>query len=146
MALLCVILSVAAPSLARSFHQRNLTQEALRLLAVTEYARDEATSKGIPMVVWIDVDGGRYGVKPKAGYEDAGARSKDYTLTEGVSFEGSTTAKAVAGESDAAEFEPDGTLDPSSQTAVRLVDRSNSMVSVSQTKDAWGYEIEKAAQ
>ena len=55
MALLCVILGVAAPSLSRSMRQRNLTQEAARLLAATEYARDEAISRGVPMAVWIDV-------------------------------------------------------------------------------------------
>ncbi len=157
MALLCVILGLAAPSLARSFHDRNLTEEATRLLALTEYARDEAVSQGVPMRVWIDAETGHFGAQALPGYEDAGARSKEFTLIDGLRFDltaGSPgiakqtglagRASAVAG-NDVAEFLPDGTLDPSSQSAVRLVDRSASSIEVAQTQDGWGYEIVKEA-
>ena len=146
MALLCVILGLAAPSLSRSMRQRDLTQEATRLLALTEYARDEAISKGVPMVVWIDTEAERYGVKPKKGYEDAGTRTKEYALTEGVQFDGARISKGGASETDMAEFAPDGTLDSSSQTSVQLVDRSKSAIGIAQTKDAWGYEIVEGAR
>jgi type II secretion system protein H len=170
MALLCVILGIAAPSLSRSFHQRNLNEEATRLLALTEYARDEAVSQGVPMSVWIDVETGHFGAQAMPGYEDAGARSKEFTLIEGLHFDvledspsaavqtagasqtgmagrtGAARPPSVAGQSEVAEFLPDGTLDPSSQPAVRLEDRSNSAIEVAQTKDAWGYEIVEEAQ
>jgi type II secretion system protein H len=146
MALLCVILGLAAPSLSRSMHQRNLAQEATRLLAVTEYARDEAVSQGAPMVVWIDADTGHFGAKAMPGYEDSGARSKEFTLLDGLHFDTQGTSVGSAGEADAAEFTTDGTLDPSSQTSLRLVDRSNSAIEITQTSDAWGYEIVKNPQ
>lgn len=153
MAVLCVILGLSAPSLARSMHQRNLTQEATRLLALTEYARDEAVSLGVPMSVWINPQTGEFGVEAMPGYEDAGARNKQYTLIKGLRFDitGASARAArqnsaagrprAAGESDVAEYLPDGTLDPSSQPSVRVVDRSNSGIEIAQTKDAWGYEI-----
>ena len=65
MALLTVVVGFAAPSLARSMRQRNLDGEATRLLAATEYARDEAVSQGVPMTVWINPDTQRFGVEPK---------------------------------------------------------------------------------
>jgi hypothetical protein len=58
---------------------------------------------------------------------------------------GPTMHASSVGESDIAEFLPDGTLDPSSQPSVRLVDRSNSEIEVDQTKDASAYEIVKEA-
>ena len=153
MALLCVILGLAAPSLSRSFHERNLKQEATRLLAVTEYARDEAVSQGVPMSVWIDASTGHFGAQAMPGYEDAGARGKEFTLITGLRFDllggSSGVAKQTGPASrttamvgnDVAEFLPDGTLDPSSQPSVRVVDQSNSAIEIAQTKDAWGYEI-----
>ena len=122
------------------------------MLAVTEYARDEAVSQGVPMVVWIDADTGHFGAKAMPGYEDSGARSKEFTLLEGLHFDtqenagGAAALPGVAGETDAAEFTTDGTLDPSSQTSLRLVDRDNSAIEIAQTNDAWGYEIVKDTQ
>ena len=157
MALLCVILGLAAPSLSRSIHERNLTQEATRLLALTEYARDEAVSQGVPMNVWIDAATGRFGAQALPGYEDAGARAKQFTLIDGLHFDlhggslGASTQTSppmragAMGGNDVVEYLPDGTLDPSSQVSIRLVDRSNSTIEVAQTKDASGYEIVKDA-
>lgn len=147
MALLCVILAVAAPSLSRSMHGRNLKQEATRLLALTEYARDEAASQGVPMVVWIDPNAGRFGVKIKPGFEEeAEARDKEFTLTDGLHFDALKDLPSDGTETDAAEFAPDGTLDPSSETSISLIDQSNGSITVSQTSDACGYEIVENAQ
>lgn len=143
MALLSVLLGLAAPSLSRSLRQRNLEQEAIRLLALTEYARDEAASQGVPMVVWVDAPARRFGVKAKTGYEDSGARSKEFTLPEDLHFEATKGSVAPDGESDAAEFAPDGTLDSASVTSLRLVNRSDAAISVTQTSDASRYEIVK---
>lgn len=141
MALLCVILGLAAPSLSRSIHQHNLDQEATRLLALTEYARDEAESQGVPMSVWIDAATGHFGAEAMPGYEDAGARSKEFTLVDGLRFD----VTGAPRQTDVAEFMPDGTLDPSSQPSVRVVDRSNAGIGIAQTTDSWGYEIVKDA-
>jgi len=150
MALLCIIVGLAVPSLARSMHQRNLVQEATTLYALTEYARDEASSRGVPMVVWIDEDSGQYGAKAKTGFEDSGAREKDFTLEGGVTFEplAATTGTAPLtteenGATDAVEYEPDGTLDPSSELAVKIEDRSQSEAGIVQNTDGTAYEIVK---
>jgi prepilin-type N-terminal cleavage/methylation domain-containing protein len=36
------------------YADRNLRQEAARFVALTEFARSEAISRGIPMIVWVD--------------------------------------------------------------------------------------------
>ena len=141
MALLCVILGIAAPSLSNSFHQRNLKQEATRLLAVTEYARDEAISQGVPMVVWIDPAAGYFGARAKTGYESSGARPKQFKLMDGLHFETAKNAAPTTGTNAAVEYEPDGTLDASSQLFFDLADQSNSSIEVARTTDATGYEI-----
>jgi prepilin-type N-terminal cleavage/methylation domain-containing protein len=145
MALLCVILGIAAPSLARSMHEHKLTQEATRLLGITEYARDEAVSRGVPMVVWVDVANGQYGVKEVPGFDPASVRDKQFTLQDGIHFD---PARGISssGQAEAAEFTTDGTLDPSSQTSLRLVDETNSAIEIAQTNDAWGYQIVKDTQ
>jgi type II secretion system protein H len=146
MVLLTTIMALAVPSLARSFRQRNVDQEAVRFIALTDYARDEAVSQGVPMVVWIDTAAGRFGVDPKNGYGATNTRSKDFSMNADVRFEAMQGATQQQGVVTAAEFAPDGTLDPAAVTSVRVVDRFNSAVDISQTSDGWGYEIVKAAR
>ncbi len=146
MALLCVILGLAAPSLSRSFRGHNLTEDATRLLALTGYARDEAISQGVPMMVWINTATGHYGVNAMPGYDGSGARSKEFTLLDGLHFDALQNAVEIAGETDAAEFLPDGTLDPSSQPTLRIEDQTNASIQVAQTADLTGYEIVKNTQ
>ena len=163
MALLVTLAAIAAPSLSRSMRGHNLDQEAERLLALTGYARDEAASQGMPMIVWIDVDGGRCGVDTKPGYGSgvANARAKEYELSGDVHFDpigqgmtpsvasptvnnNNASAPAAGGTHGGvtvAEFEPDGTLDPASVASVHIANRSGDALSVSQTSDAYGYEI-----
>ena len=145
MALLATLMALAVPSLARSLRQRNLDGEAARLLALTEYGRDEAASLGIPIVVWIDRDSRSFGVDAKTGYAADGFRRREYVLNADVNFD--AISNAVSGQNgrgvNAAEFEPDGTMDSSSVNSVRLVDRFKSSVSLAQTADHYGYEIVK---
>ena len=166
MALLATLAAIAVPSLARSLRGHNLDGQADRLLAVTEYGRDEAASQGLPMVMWIDVDGGRFGVDTKPGYGSGqeNARAREYTLADdahfdpiaqgmvssvpapGTAAQGQTSGGAAQGTHGGvivAEFEPDGTLDPGSLPGFHLVDRAGEALSVSQTPDAYGYEIVK---
>ena len=161
MALLVVFMGLVVPDVSRSLRQRNLEQEAARLLALTEYGRDEAASQGVPMDVWIDRDQQRFGVEPKAGYIGSVARAKTFQLNADMHFDplsGGVTARPGTGAGStaprsqsthsgiiAAEFAPDGTLDPASVATVRIADRKNTGVSVTQTADSYGYQIVKDA-
>ena len=142
MMLLAIVAALSVPSLSRSMRQRNLDEEATRLLALTEYGRDEAVSQGVPMIVWIDAKGQRYGVEPKSGFDSDETRSREYAMNPDVNVE---IDKAVAsgGVVEAMEFAPDGALTTSSVETVRLVDRAKSAISVARTTDGWSYELVK---
>ena len=142
MMLLAIVAALSVPSLSRSMRQRNLDEEATRLLALTEYGRDEAVSQGVPMIVWIDAKGQRYGIEPKSGFDADESRSREYAKHPDVNVE---IDKAVAsgGVVEAMEFAPDGALTNTSVDAVRLVDRAQSAINVSRTVDGWSYELVK---
>jgi type II secretion system protein H len=143
MAILATIMALALPSLSRSFRERNLGGEATRLLALTEYARDEAVSQGEPMVVWIDAKNAQFGVEVKTGYIGDSTRSKAYTLNSDIHFDAVKGDTIQGGGVRFAEFEPDGTADPTSIASARLTDRFASTLLVAKTADGWGYEIVK---
>ena len=161
MALLVVFMALVVPDVARSLRQRNLEQEAARLLALTEYGRDEAAGQGVPMDVWIDPANRLFGVEPKAGYIGSTARARTFRLNDDMHFDpvsGGVTVQPGTGAGvatppgqsahggiTAAEFAPDGTLDPTSVASIRIADRKGAGVSVTQTADGYGYQIVKDA-
>ncbi len=149
MAVLATILAIVAPMISRSMRDKNLDQQASRLLALTEYSRDEAASQGVPVVVWVDPDTRHFGADVKTGYNADAMRAKEYTLPADLGFDppqGGVASKAGGHGFDVAEFAPDGTLDPSSATALRIVNVARKTgVNVNQTADAYGYEIVKEA-
>lgn len=146
MALLVLLLALVAPSLSNSLRQHNLEQAATQWLAVTEYARDEAVSQGVPMTVWLNPKSGHYGAGPATGYPSAAARSREYHLAENLSFAPGTSVTAADGVLTAAQFSPDGTLDTSSIAEVDILDRNKHTISLAQRADGDGYEIVKPAR
>jgi prepilin-type N-terminal cleavage/methylation domain-containing protein len=141
MALLATLMALSAPSLSRSFNHHALKQEATRLLALTEYARNEAISQGVPMVVWIDPQSQSFGMEIKNGFEGKGEREKEYTLGPNLHFEMEQGKPSQDGLVTMAEFAPDGTPDPSSIYEVCIVDKNNVVISLAQTQNRWSYEI-----
>jgi Tfp pilus assembly protein FimT len=142
MVVLTVLLALVAPTLSSSFRGRNLDQAGAQLLALTEYGRDEAISQGVPMDVWLNPASGQYGVTAKAGYPGDATRDKQYTLDSDLHFDSAGAAVATAGQQlNLAEFEPDGTLDPSSLPSMRIVGHAQASISVAQTSNGYGYEL-----
>lgn len=140
MALLAIVMAFSAPALSRSMRERHLTDEAARFLALTEYARSEAISQGVPLIVWIDPAAGRFGVEPKAGFTGAEQRIREFALDTDIHFE-ITDGEAKRGIVEAAEFAPDGSLESGSMESLRLLDRFGSAITVARTDDQLGYEI-----
>jgi len=143
MAILATILAFSAPLLSRSFKQRGLDEDATQLFALTEYARDEAVSQGLPMTVWINPQLGSFGVRAKDGYEGDASREKSCSLKPDHRFDLSQAPTDRAGLVAAADFDPSGTLGDESLADISIVDRNNNAVSVAQTDDGQSYEIVK---
>ena len=150
MALLVTLLALAVPSLSRSLRQRNLEQEASRLLALTEYGRDEASSQGVPVDVWLRVEDGHFGAEVKKGFDANTVHAKEFVLTGAdLRFdppEGAVASPVQNHGFNVAEFAPDGTLDPASVATLRITDAGHhSAISLTQTADGYGYQIKKEA-
>lgn len=145
MAVLALVLSLSAPSLARSMRQRNLEAEAARFLAATEYSRNEAVSQGVPMVIWIDEKTRSFGIEAKSGFIGDTARTREFTLHPDVeiSLEKMTGKNAKV---QPIEFAPDGSPATTNVETVEFKDRFGSTLAIARTTDGWSYEIVKEAQ
>jgi type II secretion system protein H len=141
MALLATLMAIAAPSLARSMRQRSLDQEAVRFLALTEHARSEAISRGVPMQIWIDTELRRFGLQSKPGHLLVEPRRLEYELGSETRFELDSRFRSSGVQQ--IEFGPDGSLAWDSLDALRLVDRQRAEVLIARGTNGWGYEIVK---
>ena len=140
MALLVTLAAIAVPSLARSMRGHNLDGQADRLLALTEYGRDEAVSQGGPDG---DVDRRRrrpfsaWTPSPATGQAAKMPAAREYHVAGRRAFRSGRAGDGVVrpacrarrrrdkpparltvsgthGGVIVAEFAPDGTLDPGS--------------------------------
>jgi prepilin-type N-terminal cleavage/methylation domain-containing protein len=145
MALLALLMAFSAPLLSRSLRQRGVAGEAARFLALTEYGRSEAISRGIPMVVWIEPAARRFGAEPKAGFEIEEARGREFGLDPDITIEvpQGTVSRGIV---QAVEFSPDGAPSVGSVEEVRFADRFGSVTSVTRSSDGWRYEIAAEAR
>jgi type II secretion system protein H len=146
MALLAIVAALSAPLLSDSLRQRNLEDEATRLLAMTEYARDEATSQGIPMIISFDQRSQIIAVEPKAGYEGDERRVREFSLGSDIQLAVQDSAAKKRSNAEVAEFTPEGVPSLESAEILELRNRYNGVISVVRTPDRWGYEIVKATR
>src|SRR2546425_6808201 len=80
MALLGIVIGVSAPALSNFFRGRNLDNEGRRFVALTRYAQSRAVSEGVPMIVWINMRQGIYGLEQEPGYSLADTNARSFTL------------------------------------------------------------------
>src|SRR3954462_13922697 len=113
LAILAVMVALVAPALAKSSRARNLEQEALRLVALTEYARDEAVSQGVSMSIYVDTQAQKYGMEPSSGASGVEVR-KDFTLRDELHFDELKTNGSPKKEGRVITYNPEGVPDTSS--------------------------------
>ena len=87
MALLTVVMSLTAPSLAHFFRGRSLDSEARRFLGLTRYGQSRAVSEGVPMVLWIDQEQGTYGLKAEMSYAEEDGKAVEFELAKDLKME-----------------------------------------------------------
>jgi len=87
MALLTTVFALAAPSLAGFFRGRTLDNEARRFLSLTRYAQTRAVSEGIPVVLWVDREAGRYGLEQEPSYTEEDPKALAFDLGESLRIE-----------------------------------------------------------
>lgn len=162
MAILLVVLAVSFPSLRGFFRGRHLDHEARRFVSLTRYAQNRAISEGYPMVLWVDVKAGAYGMQAQTGYLDEDDKSVEYQIHETVKMEvsrsvivrNSSTQRAerssVVGNLPAIKFNPDGFFSDTSPEEILLIQESESgskeEVVIAKSLNRISYEIQTSNQ
>ncbi|HAV61098.1 MAG TPA: type II secretion system protein GspH [Verrucomicrobiales bacterium] len=99
MALLVTAIALIAPRLAGFFRGRSLDNEARRLMTLTRYAQNRAVAEGIPMIVWLDEQNGRYGLEAQPGFleNQLDERAVEYSLVEQLELKVGDPIASVVG-------------------------------------------------
>ena len=140
LAILAMMVALVAPALAKSSRARNLEQEALQFIALTEYARDEAVSQGVEMAVFVEAQTQHYGIEPASGNSGVSLR-KDFTLHEDLHFEPVEAQSKKAGR--IITFSPEGTPELTSVDSITIGDKNGLTRKIEKQADGWGYELAK---
>lgn len=159
MALLTIVFAVSAPSLARFFRGRDLDYEARQFVSLTRYAQSRAVSEGIPMVLWLDVDGEppAYGLAAETTYEQDDGRAVEFTLGENLALEVDlpataqpstpwrVTTETAGANTRAIRFTPDGFIGDNSPERIvfrQVHERDNAEVWIELTPTRMSYEVQ----
>ena len=148
LALLAIMTSLAAPSLSNFFRGRALDAEARQLLSLTHAGQSRAIGTGFPMLLWLDGPGHAYGLEEEASVSSAGTPRSDPNADE-FSIEDQLQLEAVNASPmpvngrnlPAIRFLPDGTVDESSASTVRLTAPDGETLWLVQATNHLSYEI-----
>jgi type II secretion system protein H len=152
MTLLAVVLALSAPRLSGFVIGRNVEEESRRFLALTRYARSEAIARSERMELWMNGETGEYGVRLATGPVNARQEEEDtgavtFLLDERIRLEldGEQTGQPNEAGETTILFWPDGTIDESSPTRVRMVEGEIVRKSIALTANRLRFVIEEAA-
>jgi len=170
MALLVVAVSMVSPRLSGFIRGRALESEARRVLALTHAARSRAISESMPVLLWLDVSTGHYGVERETRGENGDSLAQEFTVDEnlrmafdqaqrliGQTLNGTRTVGGLPGVSSSQRptsartepsirFLPDGTIDEDSPNALRIEDTDGSVLWLVEGSDRRHYEIRTGLQ
>ncbi len=167
MSILTIAVSATAPALANFFRGRTLDSEARRLLAMTRAGQSRAVSEGIPVELWVDSQGGKFGLEAEPSYEPTDGKAVEFTLDSDMQIEAATDVSLVTANSSTGRiaplsaaaslssrqvltrhpelprirFLPDGTIADSSPQRIILTGRDGSSLYVVQSRNGMSYEL-----
>ncbi len=144
LALLVIITSITVPTMSRFVRGRALDSEARRMLAMMHAAQSRAVSEGMPMMLWLDVDNGTYGVEAETSGQDGDTKAENLKLDETVQLSllnTATGAQTTFKNLPAIKFLVDGTIDETSPQTLQMADADGFGRLLVETKTRTGYEI-----
>lgn len=153
LALMVVLASIVAPRMAGFFQGRVLDNEARRFLSLVRYAQSRAVTEGLPMLVWMDEEGRRYGLQAQPGFLEKDDKAVEYTLADDLELEVGQPLSTVQTVSNqrltgtlpthwrVIRFSPDGFLGDQSPEAVWLRRNADTVVAMGPTRTWQSYEI-----
>lgn len=154
MAILLIVMAVASPSLSNFYKGRTLDSESRRIVALTRYGKERAVSEGIPVVLWMDLKRGIYGLRQEAGYTEQDLKAVEYDLGKDLRMEiadmqQASTPEAMARQSKNTDpnlatirFQPDGFIDEISPGTLILREATGETVWIGKSRNQLNYEIQ----
>lgn len=127
MAMLAAVMAMTAPSLSKFFRGRSIDSETRRLLAATRYGQSRAVSEGMPVILWIDPQNRRYGVRLDSGFQDQDPRAVEYEWANELTIEvvADNARRSIREGMDVIEFLPDAALSENSPESLRIEDKKD---------------------
>jgi type II secretion system protein H len=157
MALLAIVMAVSAPALSNFFRGRTLGSEARRFLSLTRYAQSRAVTEGVPMVLWMDIRRGKYGLQQEPGYSTADTKAVDFVLGQDLKM-AIADVPAVSSQSSQARqmaqadgnvprlhFQPDGFVSDASPRSVELRESRGESIWITLSRSRMNYELHDSA-
>lgn len=141
MLLLASMAAVAAPILSNSLKGRQVEHEAVRFLGLLQHARNEAVASGVPVVVWIDAEAHRMGIKPQNTLAEGRLRLAEYNVHEDITVE--VLERFMGGSHDVVVALPGGRFSRESVGLFHFEDSHGNEMFVQRTADGRTYEINK---
>ena len=150
LALLVVITSLVAPSMANFIRGRAIHSEARRLFALTHAGQNRAVSEGFATILWIDEKEGTYGLESEGtgttqqNAQQTDVKAESLTLDENVRIEVLNTSASqpfMIRNLPAIRFLPDGTLDEKSPKTLKLTGYGDVSLWLNALQNRTGYEI-----
>jgi len=146
MALLVAAVSVSAPMLSSFFRGRTLDSEARRLLSLTHAGQSRAISEGRPMLLWVDVSEQAYGLEQETAAQTSDPKAESFSTAEYLRLDAVNGPPVAVGNRrlPAIRFLPDGSIDESSPSALRIVGADGSTLWLVEAANHLGYEIQNS--
>jgi prepilin-type N-terminal cleavage/methylation domain-containing protein len=162
MTILCIAITIAAPSMGKFFRGRTQVAESRRVLSLIRYGQSRAVEEGIPMVLWFNKDARVYGIEQDSAYVDNDPKAQQFELNTHLDLNlrnaaqtttGSTAStsrfngRAVAsltirGRSfPAVYFQPDGAFGPASLAEIDILEGQSPAIVIAQAPNGLSYEI-----
>jgi type II secretion system protein H len=144
LALLVVITSLAIPPMARFIRGRALDSETQRFVALAHAAQSRAVSEGMPMLLWVNAEGGSYGVTAETTGKEGDAKAETLMLDSTLHLVVSRTSAAAPVQwknLPAIRFLPDGTVDEDSALKVQLSDADGFQRLLVESENHTGYDV-----
>jgi Tfp pilus assembly protein FimT len=148
MTLLVVVVSMVAPKLSGFVRGRALDSEVRRVQALAHAGQSRAVSEGMPMVMWLDVKNGTYGMEeetPAGSSTGSGdLKAEQVTMADNLQMAVVTTgvtAPTTFHNLPAVRFLADGTIDENSPHTIGVTDAAGTSLFLVEMKNRSGYEI-----
>jgi prepilin-type N-terminal cleavage/methylation domain-containing protein len=162
MTILCIAITVAAPSMGSFFRGRTQVAESRRILSLIRYGQSRAVEEGVPMVLWFNKDAGTYGIEQDSAYVENDPKAQQFDINSHLelnlrnatqtSAHATSSATRFNGRAAASQtihgrsfpsvyFQPDGAFGPASLAEIDVIEGQSHPIVIAQALNGLSYEI-----